>query len=246
LNQKFTTVITPNTQPNCAANVASDAFTVIIPTKPRVGVVLAASEHAKLPEHANAPPNAPIVIPSRIIAVANRSPILSPRTIPHASFSPFGTKSAVLALAHIAVAALAGSCVAAYVNATATRDQCGKSPPRMCTHVKYAYACARASRWRSVSRRLRRESNADVGEIEIKSTRARRTATKIASVDHAHAPMIRQVLSSATSRVNHLESMAHARRRVRRSQRRRRVRASGDEDAILAGDDGRRVNEKLK
>ena len=34
-------VITPNTQPNCAANVASDAFTVIIPTKPRVGVVLA-------------------------------------------------------------------------------------------------------------------------------------------------------------------------------------------------------------
>jgi hypothetical protein len=65
-------------------------------------------------------------------------------------------------------------------------------------------------------------------------------------VDHAHAPMIRQVLSSATSRVNHLESMAHARRRVRRAQRRRRVRASGDEDAILAGDDGRRVNEKLK
>ena len=43
------------------------------------------------------------------------------------------------------------SCVAAYVNATATRDQCGKSPPRMCTHVKYAYACARASRWRCPS-----------------------------------------------------------------------------------------------
>jgi len=40
--------------------------------------------------------------------------------------------------------------------------------------------------------------------------------------------------------------MAHARRRVQRAQRRRRVRASGDEDAILAGDDGRRVNEKLK
>ena len=61
--------------------------------------------------------------PSRIIAVANLSPILSPFAMPHASRSPLGMNSAALALKHSAVAALTGSCVNAYASAVHARDQ---------------------------------------------------------------------------------------------------------------------------
>ena len=116
------TVNTPATQPNCPANAGSSSFTASQPTRVSRLVTRATSEHAKPPEHANAPPSAPIITPSRIMAVANLSPILSAFTIPQASFSPFGMKSAEFGLTQRETAAAAGSCVNAYANAFAARD----------------------------------------------------------------------------------------------------------------------------
>ena len=51
--------------------------------------------------------------------------------------------SAVLALKHSAVAALAGSCVNAYASAVHARDHTPRSKLKKSTHEKYANACVR-------------------------------------------------------------------------------------------------------
>jgi len=113
--------------------------------------------------------------PSRIIAVANLSPILSPFAMPHASRSPLGMNSAVLALKHSAVAALAGSCVNAYASAVHARDHTPRSKLKKSTHEKYANACVRHVIRARVSHRRGRV------ELEIfrlgRGTRARRATT---------------------------------------------------------------------
>lgn len=94
--------------------------------------------------------------PSRIIAVANLSPILSPFAMPHASRSPLGMNSAALALKHSAVAALAGSCANAYASAVHARDQTPRSKLKKSTHEKYANACERNETRARVSHRCGR------------------------------------------------------------------------------------------